>query len=329
MAGSPLVMDCSLHLFGAATPTGEAVRLLAAGSEPRWPLYCYTRSQAGHDQAVDDKPGQCRAAGLGGRHPADFRDPAAFQPAGDPAQPAIWLSFGPIWLLAPFLERLASEHPERLRGLRGVIACSSSSARTKRYAANSFDRQLVAQLIGAEELLLSTCRRLAVPCRILQPTLIYGQVGPCSDRNLSRLLQLLRRLPLLPLPEHTGLRQPIHARQLAAVALQLARQLADSGAEASALALPERLAIGGDVELSYRAMLEALQQSQPPGDPARRCRLLPIPNRLFILLAAPLVLRSPKAFEAVLRMGADLAGFTPAHQLLAQPAQPFPLQATP
>jgi hypothetical protein len=329
MAGSPLVMDCSLHLFGAATPTGEAVRLLAAGNEPRWPLYCYTRSQAGHDQAVDDKPGQCRAAGLGGRHPADFRDPAAFQPAGDPAQPAIWLSFGPIWLLAPFLERLASEHPERLRGLRGVIACSSSSARTKRYAANSFDRQLVARLIGAEELLLSTCRRLAVPCRILQPTLIYGQVGPCSDRNLSRLLQLLRRLPLLPLPEHTGLRQPIHARQLAAVALQLARQLADSGAEASALALPERLAIGGDVELSYRAMLEALQQSQPPGDPARRCRLLPIPNRLFILLAAPLVLRSPKAFEAVLRMGADLAGFTPAHQLLAQPAQPFPLQATP
>jgi len=329
MTAPPLVMDWSLHLFGVATPTGEALRRLAAGSEAAWPLYCYSRSQAGHDKAVDDRPGQSRAAGLGARHPADFRDPAAFQPAGDPAQPAIWLSFGPIWLLAPFLAQLADQHPERLRGLRGVVACSSSSARTKRYAANSFDRQLVARLIGAEEQLLSTCRRLAVPCRILQPTLIYGQVGPCSDRNLSRLLQLLRRLPLLPLPQHTGLRQPIHARQLAAVALQLAHQLAGFGAGASAPAQPERLALGGDVELSYRAMLEALQQSQPPGDPARRCRLLPVPNRLFILLAAPLVLRSPKAFEAVLRMGADLAGFTPAHQLLAKPAQPFPLQEPP
>jgi hypothetical protein len=73
-------------------------------------------------------------------------------------------------------------------------------------------------------------------------------------------------------------------------------------------------------------MLQALQQAQPPGDPARRCRLLPIPNRLFLLLAAPLLLRSPKAFEAVLRMGADLAGFLPAHQLLAEPPQPFPVK---
>jgi hypothetical protein len=90
-------------------------------------------------------------------------------------------------------------------------------------------------------------------------------------------------------------------------------------------ALPERLPLGGDVQLSYRAMLQALQQAQPPADPARRCQLLSIPNRLFFLLAAPLLLRSPKAYEAVLRMGADLAGFMPSHQLLAEPPQPFPL----
>ena len=173
----------------------------------------------------------------------------------------------------------------------------------------------------AEEQLLATCHRLQVSCRILQPTLIYGQVGRYQDRNLSRLLQLLRRLPLLPLPAHTGLRQPIHARQLAAVAFHLARQLTAAGWDP---AQPARIPLGGDVQLSYRAMLRALQQAQPPGDPARRCRLLRIPNRLFLLLAAPLMLRSPKAFEAVLRMGADLAGFVPAHQLLAEPPQPFP-----
>ena len=292
----------NLHLFGAATPTGEAFRQLAASAEDARPLHAYSR----------------RSAEL----PADFTKPAAFHPAGERGAAAIWVSFGPIWLLAPFLEQLAGEHPERLAGIRGLIASSSSSALTKRYAVNAFDRQLVAQLTSAEEQLLSTCRRLQIPCSILQPTLIYGQVGPYRDRNLSRLLQLLRRLPLLPLPAHTGLRQPIHARQLAAVAFRLAEQLSHSGWDP---ALPERIPLGGDVQLSYRAMLQALQQAQAPTDPARRCLLLPIPNRLLFLLAAPLLLCSPKAYEAVLRMGADLAGFSPAHQLLAEPPWPFPL----
>ena len=72
-------------------------------------------------------------------------------------------------------------------------------------------------------------------------------------------------------------------------------------------------------------MISALQQAQPVDDLARRCRLLPIPNRLFFSLAAPLLLRSPKAFEAVLRMGSNLSGFTPAHQLLGREPQPFPV----
>jgi nucleoside-diphosphate-sugar epimerase len=175
----------------------------------------------------------------------------------------------------------------------------------------------VRRLREAEASLASSCAALAVPCRILAPTLVYGQAGGYGDRNLSRLLQLMRRLPCLPFPSETGLRQPIHASQVAAVALHLASQL-DS-------ALPERIAIGGDITLPYAAMISALQEAQPAGDPARRCRLLPIPNRLFFFLAAPLLLRSPKAFEAVLRMGANLSGFTPAHQLLGGEPQPFPV----
>jgi hypothetical protein len=89
--------------------------------------------------------------------------------------------------------------------------------------------------------------------------------------------------------------------------------------------LPERITLGGDTTLTYAAMISALQEAQPATDPARRCRLLPIPNRLFFSLAAPLLLRSPKAFEAVLRMGANLSGFTPAHQLLGRELQPFPV----
>ena len=291
-----------LHLFGAATPTGEAFRQQAANADLPWPLHAYSRRSA--------------------TSPADFANSAAFQPAGDPGARALWISFGPIWLLAPFLEQLALEHPERLAGLLGLIACSSSSAITKRFSANRFDRELVARLSGAEEQLLATCRHLQVPCCILQPTLIYGQAGPYVDRNLSKLLQLLRRLPCLPLPAETGLRQPIHASQLAAVALHIAEQLCGSGGDPS---MPERITLGGDTTLTFASMIRALQQAQPAGDPAHRCRLLPIPNRLFFSLAAPLLLRSPKAFEAVLRMGANLSGFTPAHQLLGREPQPFPV----
>jgi hypothetical protein len=294
----------SLHLFGTATPTGESVRQLVHSADAAWVLHSYSRQSL----VYTDR--------------ADFSNPEAFIPAGDPGAPAIWISLAPIWLLAPFLEQLAHEHPERLVGLRGLIACSSSSAITKRFAANRFDRELVSRLTRAEDQLLATCLRLDVPCRILRPTLIYGQVGSYGDRNLSRLLALLRRFPLVPLPEHTGLRQPIHARQLAAVALHLAQELDGSGWDAS---LPACIALGGDTTLSYAAMVSALQQAQPPGDPARRCRLLPVPNRLFFALASPLMLRSPKAFEAVLRIGANLSGFTPTHQLLGTEPQPFPV----
>jgi len=254
--------------------------------------------------------------------PANFSDPASFRPGGDLTAPCLWISFGPIWHFAPFLQCIAQDFPDRLEGLRGLIACSSSSAITKRFAFNRYDRELVASLTTAEDQLLDTCSYLQVPCRILRPTLIYGRVGPYSDNNISRLVQLMRQLRFLPLPEHTGLRQPIHARQLAAVAFHLLVQFLDRGWDTH---LPRCIALGGDNTISYYAMLRALQQALPPGDPARCCRLLKVPNQLFFLGTAPLLLRSPKAYEAILRLGADLAGFTPSYQLTARPPQSFPV----
>lgn len=292
-----------LHLFGAQTPTGEAMKQQIRSSHPALSLVAYSR----------------RDISL---FPADFTDPSAFLPGGESGVPCFWISLGPIWLLAPFLEHLRLHHRERLHGLCGLIACSSSSVITKRFATNRFDRELVARLTSAEDQLLATCRHMGLPCRILRPTLIYGCVGPYVDRNLIRLISLMRRLPFLPLPADTGLRQPIHACQLASVVLELVSQFTTSGWDPL---LPERIALGGDSELSYSSMLLALQQSLPQADPARRCRVLSLPTRLFYLAASPLLLHSPKAFEAVLRMGSDLSGFTPSHQLLKSNPQPFPV----
>ncbi len=302
-----------IHIFGAATPSGEAFRQLLSPEFPQSDLFIYSRGFASSPSRLI----------------ADFSKPSDFRPGGDPSVPAIWISFAPIWLLAPFLDCLASLHPQRLQGLKCLIACSSSSVLTKRFAANRFDRELVARLATAENQLLATCSKIGICCNILRPTLVYGQVGDYNDKNLSQLLRFMRFSPILPIPLNTGSRQPIHAVQLAGVAFKLMQQLVSVYLESGsnlASSHSEIVALGGDQTLDYRDMLRALQHSQPIGDPARRCMLLPIPNKLFFFLAAPLLLLSPKLFEAVLRIAADLAGFLPSHQLLDQSPKPFPLQ---
>lgn len=295
-----------LLVFGATTASGAAlleqcqgrsVQVAGRRRPPGWPEAAFI------------------ACDLEGEAPLALASGALASPKG-PAD-CVLVSFAPIWQLAPFLARwLAAAGPPPIAA---VVACSSSSVRTKRFAANRADQELVARLQQAETSLMTSADQAGLRCQILRPTLIYGQAGREGDRNLSRLIQLMGRLPLLPLPAHTGLRQPIHARQLAAAALHLADH---------AEAAPSPLEIGGDEVLSYAAMLARLQAAVrrlDPGHPAGRCRLLPLPNRLFHLLAAPLLPANAKGFEAVLRIQANLAPFLPVHQLLGIPAAPFPV----
>lgn len=304
VAPGPAPAPPAWQLMGAGTPSGAAFAALLGGRSLQ---LLGRRPPAGLLQA----PGT-------GFTPCDLQQPQAFSGA----LAGVLVSFAPIWDLAPFLATLAAERPDALACLAGVVACSSSSAISKRFASNPFDRDLVQRLCRAESLLQDTCGRRTIACRILRPTLIYGSAAGYHDRNLSRLLALLRRLPLLPLPQPSGLRQPIHCRQLAAVALAQARALPPVGVDHQPL---PPMAVGGDDSLSYLDLLRRLQAAAPAGDPARRCRLLPVPPRLFFSLAAPLLLLSPKRFEAVLRMGADLAGFSPAHALSGEDAQAFPV----
>ena len=173
-------MELSLHCFGASTTSGEALRNLSPNN-----FIGYSRNL--HDMSSRF-------------HFVDLHDPLGFSPVVTSSAPSILVSFAPIWLLAPFLDVLAKSQPECLSFLRGVIACSSSSVLTKRFSFNDFDRRLYARLISSEDKLIDTCRSLSLPCCILRPTLIYGQAGGLSDRNLSFLLNLMLRLPLIPVP---------------------------------------------------------------------------------------------------------------------------------
>lgn len=297
----------NIHLFGFRSPSGQSFldQFLDQSPIDKSKLFLYSRNP--HLSSVNS-------------FYVDLQLPQLFYPIDSSC--SVWISFAPIWLFSDFLRKLSLSFPDRLDGLKGVIACSSSSAITKRFSSNEFDRLLVKRLISSEHSLFDSCKSLGVPCRILRPTLIYGSAGNLVDNNLSLLLHQLRRFPFLPLPVGSGLRQPIHASQLAAVVLRLVRELELSSWDQFS---SKCIAVGGDTTLSYSDMIRALQQAQEPSDPARRCHLLHIPKSLFFLLASPLLLRSPKAFEAVLRMGADLSGFTPAHQLLDSDPQPFPV----
>lgn len=288
----------TLHLFGATTPCGEALIQAAAQSKNELRVQPYSRTDPEFAYI-------------------NFHDPGGFEPK-QVSDTNTWISFAPIWLLATFLEKLKSENPEALQGINQIIACSSSSATTKRFAANNFDKTLSFNLRASEEQLINTSKLLNISCTIIRPTLIYGSAGPYSDKNINRLRSIVRRLPFLILPKNSGLRQPIHARQVANLVLQKAADHSACRTWSSSI-----LEIGGDEIFSYKAMIEKIQATMPQSD---RCPIFEIPNRVFNFCASPLIILSPKLFEAILRISADLSGFKPAHELLEEKPKTFPVR---
>ena len=218
-----------LHLFGAATPTGESFRHLTIDSSLFTNTIAYSRAPRELNTSFDSISF------------LDLNDPSSFS-SFTFDNPSIIVSFSPIWLFAPFFKHLCNTKPEILTHLRGLVVCSSSSVITKRFSFNHFDRHLFKSLSNAENQLSNICLRFSIPLRILRPTMIYGKVGIYSDNNISRLISILRRLPVIPLPANTGLRQPIHASQLASVSYHMATQLSSH----SSSPIYECLTLGGD-----------------------------------------------------------------------------------
>lgn len=248
-----------------------------------------------------------------------------------PNTPIIMVSFAPIWHLATFIDKLSSCHPEYFRNFKGMVVCSSSSVVTKRYASNNYDRKLVSMLLVAEETLKSISATFCIPCTILAPTLIYGSCSGFTDRNLSVVHSWLKICPLIPLPHRTGTRQPIHCTQLADVAYQIINSYIHAYSSPREV---EYIVLGGDETLTYAQMLRRIRDISPSANKHKtlprlfRSRFIYLPNRLFNMLAFPLILFSPKAFEAILRISADLSGFTEASKLTSSQPLRFPVTSS-
>ena len=124
------------------------------------------------------------------------------------------VSLLPIWMSAGLLNKLVD------RGLTRAVVFSSTSLLTKSDSPNEADRALAGRLAQGEESLRDLMPRLGVT--IIRPTMIYGGIG---DRNVERVAKQLQRLRFFPLVGHgIGLRQPVHADDLAAAVVQIVRE---------------------------------------------------------------------------------------------------------
>ena len=103
---------------------------------------------------------------------------------------------------------------------------------------------------------------------ILRPTMIYGDPG---DRNLSRLLPLLRRVPVLPVPGGRHLQQPVHVADVADAVLAAAE---------SPGAFGHTYDVAGPEPLTFTDLLRTAARAV-----ASRTRFVPVPVSPLIAAA--------------------------------------------
>ena len=169
------------------------------------------------------------------------------------------------WLISAGPASLASQLLERNPRFNKVVQFTTTSILTKSQSANTAERDLVNRIVRQETRLKDLCARHNVPLVILRPTLIYG----CGmDKNLTRLWHWGNRTGFIPVASQSdGLRQPVHADDLAGLAA--GALVTETGS------LLESAACGGST-LSYREMAEATARSC-----ARKTRVVAVPTGLF------------------------------------------------
>ena len=213
-------------MSGATSQVGRFLlpKLVAAGAE----VYALSRSD-GYDSTKESAVHWLRA---------DLGQPGAAETL--PTADAL-IHVASIQLLPALLPGLAA------KGVRRVIAFSSTSRFGKARSTEPHEIEFVARLVEAEETVERFCKEHSIDWTIFRPTLIYG-AG--MDSNVTTIAKLIRKLGFFPLlGEARGMRQPVHADDLA---------------EACVLALEASAAFGkaynlsGGEILSYRQMVERI-----------------------------------------------------------------------
>ena len=237
-----------------------------------------------------------------------------------PAHPGVqWISESEAAGLAANYDYLLSAGPldlalrlyDAVPGLQRAVVFSSTSVVSKQHSPDRKERELAARMLDLEEQLLSGARRRGFGMSILRPTLVYG----CGlDANISRLAGWIRRFGFLPVSSRAnGLRQPVHADDLAGVAVQ---------ALTSERGLPGLISVAGGETLTYEEMVRRIFRAL--GKPER---LFFLPETVFALLAGTVDLMRPGVginAEMVRRQAEDLVfDDSVAREVLGYDPRPF------
>ena len=290
-------------MFGSNTPVGDAFKKkLQKCSFTN--IFCYSRSKYAENYFY-----------------CDMDKPREFNFERNIGESTI-VSFAPIWKTSSFLTNLSKNKPEFLAKVKHILVCSSSSAITKKYSFNKFDQELSRNLIESENNLIQLCLKTKIKITIVQPSLIYGSSGNYADKNFSKIISIMRKLPFIFLPKNTGMRQPIGCKQLAEVFIKLI-----DNSEFDCYLKDSRLLVGGDEILSYREMLIKLRNSTNLNDKARNCIFISVPDKVFILLFTPLIFFSIKYYEAIMRIFSNLSSFTFQSKITKKREDLFPIKS--
>ncbi|MGH8113711.1 MAG: SDR family oxidoreductase [Rhodanobacteraceae bacterium] len=168
--------------------------------------------------------------------------------------------------------------------LARVVATSSMSAESKRASPMAAERAVSLRLREGESTLARACEKRGIAWTILRPTLIYGAA---RDRSLTPLARWAARWRIFGLPAGSGLRQPVHAADVAVAVMHAL----DGGAAG------RMIPVGGGERLPASEMFARVRASLP----VRTCPLrVPVP---MVHLGARLLppLRGP-----LTRLGQDL-----------------------
>ncbi|MCY7354726.1 MAG: nucleoside-diphosphate sugar epimerase [Lysobacter sp.] len=169
-----------------------------------------------------------------------------------------------IFSLGP-LDQFARWYDASKIAAERVIAFGSTSIDVKRGSADAGERDVAARLRQGEQGVFETAAERNAAATILRPTLIYGSA---RDRTLTRIADLAKRWNRFVLPRGAnGLRQPVHAHDLAAAAF--AANAADA-THGKIYALP-----GGET-LPYRDMVARVLATLDPSP-----QLIELPSPLF------------------------------------------------
>lgn len=160
-----------------------------------------------------------------------------------PGQASKLVHLAPIWILPQYIDQAARE------GIRRIVAFSSTSIFTKADSNDQNESRVVNLLTQGEMQTTARAHAHAIKLTLFRPTMVYSDD---TDKTVGRLRSFVDRFGFFPLVgEGRGLRQPVHAEDLADACLAVMDNPVTFGKEYE---------LCGGQTLSYRELVTVIFQ---------------------------------------------------------------------